>query len=179
MQHNKLCRDMEIALVDGYKKFGNGFTLPAGPLREPVKRLKEVDYIISANKSWIEEKETSDKDKLMTYEPVAWVDLKTGIEKPISEWPLDKLVYAVAGIANPQNFFSTLRSLGFEVIENIFPDHYEYNKADFSRLTDLPVLMTEKDAIKCKNISGNFWYLKIEAKLPDDFAEEIYTKIIS
>ena len=115
----------------------------------------------------------------MTYEPVAWVDLKTGIEKPISEWPLDKLVYAVAGIANPQNFFSTLRSLGFEVIENIFPDHHEYNKADFSRLTDLPVLMTEKDAIKCKNISGNFWYLKIEAKLPDDFAEEIYTKIIS
>jgi tetraacyldisaccharide 4'-kinase len=179
MQHYKLGRDMEIALVDGYKKFGNGFTLPAGPLREPVKRLKEVDYIISANKSWIEEKETSDKDKLMTYEPVAWVDLKTGIEKPISEWPLDKLVYAVAGIANPQNFFSTLRSLGFEVIENIFPDHYEYNKADFSRLTDLPVLMTEKDAIKCKNISGNFWYLKIEAKLPDDFAEEIYTKIIS
>jgi subfamily B ATP-binding cassette protein MsbA len=179
MQHYKLGRDMEIALVDGYKKFGNGFTLPAGPLREPVKRLKEVDYIISANKSWIEEKETSNKDKLMTYEPVAWVDLKTGIEKPISEWPLDKLVYAVAGIANPQNFFSTLRSLGFEVIENIFPDHYEYNKADFSRLTDLPVLMTEKDAIKCKNISGNFWYLKIEAKLPDDFAEEIYTKIIS
>jgi tetraacyldisaccharide 4'-kinase len=85
MQHYKLGRDMEIALVDGYKKFGNGFTLPAGPLREPVKRLKEVDYIISANKSWIEEKETSDKDKLMTYEPVAWVDLKTGIEKPISE----------------------------------------------------------------------------------------------
>lgn len=179
MQHYKLGRDMEIALVDGYKKFGNGFTLPAGPLREPVKRLKEVDYIISANKPWIEEKETSDKDKLMTYEPVAWVDLKTGIEKPISEWPLDKLVYAVAGIANPQNFFSTLRSLGFEVIENIFPDHHEYNKADFSRLTDLPVLMTEKDAIKCKNISGNFWYLKIEAKLPDEFAEEIYTKIIS
>lgn len=179
MQHYKLGRDIEIALVDGYKKFGNGMTLPAGPLREPVKRLNEVDFIISANKFWLNEEDKSSKDKLMTYEPVSWVDLKTGIEKPISEWPLDKLVYAVAGIANPQNFFSTLRSLGFEVIENIFPDHHEFNKADFARLVDLPIVMTEKDAIKCKNIPGNFWYLKIEAKLPDDFAEEIYSKIIS
>ena len=80
---------------------------------------------------------------------------------------------------NPNNFFSTLRNLGFEVIENSFPDHHTYNKADFIGLEDLPIIMTEKDAIKCKNFIGNFWYLKIKAKLSEDFADKIYKEIIS
>ncbi len=115
----------------------------------------------------------------MTYEPVSWVKLNSGEERKIEDWPHEKLVYAVAGIANPNNFFSTLRNLEFEVIENSFPDHHIYNKADFIGLEDLPIIMTEKDAIKCKNFKGNFWYLKIEAKLSEDFADKIYKEIIS
>ena len=115
----------------------------------------------------------------MTYEPVSWIKLNTGEEQKIKDWSLSKLVYGVAGIANPNNFFSTLRNLGFEVIENAFPDHYKFSQADFMGLEDLPIIMTEKDAIKCKNLVGNFWYLKIEAKLSEDFADEIYNKIVS
>ena len=179
MQHYKLDRDLEVALVDGFRKFGNGFTFPAGPLREPLKRLKDVDYIINTNKFYTEEENLSDKDVLMTYEPVSWVRLTSEEEIKIEDWPYEKLVYAVAGIANPNNFFSTLRNLGFEVIENPFPDHHTYNKADFIGLEDLPIIMTEKDAIKCRNITGNFWYLKIKAKLSEDFADKIYKEIVS
>ena len=85
----------------------------------------------------------------MTYEPVSWIKLNTGEEKKIEDWSQSKLVYGVAGIANPNNFFSTLRNLGFEVIENSFPDHHTFSKADFMGLEDLPIIMTEKDAIKC------------------------------
>ena len=179
MQHYKLDRDMEIALVDGFRKFGNGLTFPAGPLREPLKRLKEVDYIINTNKYRSSEEELSKKDILMIYEPVSWVRLNSKEERKIEDWRMDKLVYGVAGISNPNNFFSTLRNLGFEVIENIFPDHHVFNKEDFIGLEDLPIIMTEKDAIKCSNFNGNIWYLKIKAKLPNDFANEIYNKIVS
>ena len=179
LQHYKLDRDIEISLVDGFRKFGNGLTFPAGPLREPLKRLKDVDYIINTNKFRSDEDDLSEKDTLMTYEPVSWIKLSSGEERKIKDWPLEKLVYGVAGIANPNNFFSTLRNLGFEVIENAFPDHHAYTKADFMGLEDLPIIMTEKDAIKCKNFIGNFWYLKIEAKLSDEFADEIYKNIIS
>ena len=179
MQHYKLDRDIEIALVDGFRKFGNGLTFPAGPLREPLKRLKEVDYIINTNKYRSSEEELSKKDILMIYEPVSWVRLNSKEERKIEDWRMDKLVYGVAGISNPNNFFSTLRNLGFEVIENIFPDHHVFNKEDFIGLEDLPIIMTEKDAIKCSNFNGNIWYLKIKAKLPNDFANEIYNKIVS
>jgi len=179
LQHYKLGRDIEVALVDGFRKFGNGFTFPTGPLREPLSRLKDVNYIINTNKFRSDEEELTNKDILMTYEPVSWIKLNTGEEKKIEDWSLSKLVYGVAGIANPNNFFSTLRNLGFEVIENSFPDHHTFSKADFMGLEDLPIIMTEKDAIKCKNFVGNFWYLKIEAKLSEDFADEIYNKIVS
>lgn len=179
MQHYKLGRDIEVALVDGFRKFGNGLTFPAGPLREPLKRLSEVDYIVNTNKFRCNEEELSDKDTLMNYEPVSWVKLSSGEERKIEDWPLERLVYGVAGIANPNNFFSTLRNLGFEVIENPFEDHHVYTKADFIGMENLPIVMTEKDAIKCKNLAGNFWYLKIEAKLSEQFANDIYAKILS
>ena len=89
------------------------------------------------------------------------------------------MVHAVAGISNPNNFFSSLRSLGFEVVEHIYPDHYNFSKNDFEQLTNLPVIMTEKDAVKCDYLSDNFWYLKIEAQIPESLEGKIIEKLRS
>ena len=89
------------------------------------------------------------------------------------------MVHAVAGISNPNNFFSSLRSLGFDVIEHIYPDHYNFSKSDFEQLTNLPVIMTEKDAVKCDYLSDNFWYLKVEASISENLEEKIIEKLRS
>ena len=85
----------------------------------------------------------------------------------------------MAGISNPGNFFSSLRSLGVEVVEHIFPDHYNFSKNDFENLLDLPVIMTEKDAIKCEFLDDNFWYLKIEAQISEGMEQKIIEQIKS
>ena len=89
-------------------------------------------------------------------------------------------VFAFSGIGNNENFVNKLKELNINIkMIKHFPDHHTYNKADFIGLEDLPIIMTEKDAIKCRNITGNFWYLKIKAKLSEDFADKIYKEIVS
>ncbi|MEC8107957.1 MAG: tetraacyldisaccharide 4'-kinase, partial [Pseudomonadota bacterium] len=179
LQHYALGRDIEIAMVDGIKKFGNQLTLPAGPLREPVNRLEEVDFVINTNSFFKNESQRKDNEYLMKYKPISWVNIYTKRAYDIQDWPFQKMVHAVAGISNPNNFFSSLRSLGFDVIEHIFPDHYNFSKNDFEELNNLPVVMTEKDAVKCEYLNDNFWYLKIEAQISDNLEKEIVKKIKS
>ena len=179
LQHYSLGRDVEIAMVDGIKKFGNKLTLPSGPLREPINRLEEVDFVVNTNSFLKKEEERKNNEFLMTYKPISWININSKRQIEIHEWPYKKIVHAVAGISNPGNFFSSLRSLGFEVVEHIFPDHYNFSKNDFENLLDLPVIMTEKDAVKCEFLDDNFWYLKIEAQISEGMEQKIIEQIKS
>lgn len=157
LQHYRLARDFEIAVIDGVRRFGNGFCLPAGPLREPLARLRSVDARVTLG------------------EPLAG---EWGAELMDSAWhahgavagsqPTNgEAVHAVAGIGNPSRFFAHLRRMGLVVHEHAFPDHHRFQAGEISFGDNLPVLMTEKDAVKCQRIAGaRFLWLAIEAR-PD------------
>ena len=178
LQHFRLGRDVEIAMIDGIRKFGNNHLLPAGPLREPTKKLEQVDFVINTNNFYSSEAEKLENNFLMTYKPVKWVSLQSLKSIDINDWSKDRIVYGIAGIGNPSSFFSLLRSLGFQVIEKIFPDHHEFVDTDFNEMNDLPIIMTEKDAIKCNFLRNpNCWYLKIEPNIPEKFISDLFKKI--
>jgi len=160
LQHLRLARDLEIAVIDGERRFGNGFCLPAGPLREPVSRLRRV-HIRVVNGA------ARPDDFSMSL-------AETGlcrVNAPALHMPLaslaGKTVHAVAGIGHPGRFFSHLRRLGIGVIEHAFPDHHRYVPQDIRFDDARPVIMTEKDAVKCERFADDgAWYLAVAA-LPD------------
>jgi len=159
MQHYAMGRDMEIAVLDQARGVGNGFCLPAGPLREPVRRLRSVDQLLYRG--------SDDPDSGVCYKTVALVNVLSGEQRPVAIESLGQNVYGVAGIGQPRQFFEGLRSQGFTVEESSFADHHFYSAGDLAGLTDKPIIMTEKDAVKCRGIaSDNAWYLKIDAELP-------------
>ena len=179
LQHFKLGRDIEIAMIDGMRKFGNNLLLPAGPLREPIKKLDQVDFVINTNTFHSKDAESKENNFLMTYKPISWVNLVTQNSIEINNWSKDRIVYGIAGIGNPNSFFSLLRSLDFQVIEKVFPDHHEFIDTDFYEMNDLPIVMTEKDAIKCKFLKNpNCWYLKIEPAINEDFKRDLFKKVL-
>ena len=166
LQHYALCRDLEIAIVDAQAGYGNGFCLPAGPLREPLSRLQSVDYVLSRG--------SDDPACGVLYQRDCLINLATGEERAVSPEAIGKSVYAVAGIGQPEQFFRTLEELGFQLEKHVFADHYAYRQADLSELHDKPILMTEKDAVKCKEfVSDNAWYLRINACLPQALTEAV------
>ncbi len=164
LQHLPLYRDIEIAVVDGDRRFGNGHCLPAGPLREPVSSLEHVDMVVANNR-------TAKGEHLMEYETggrlLSVKDPDRGIE--LGELR-GQTVHAVAGIGNPGRFVSRLRREGLQVIKHVFPDHHPYRHGDIEFGDDLPVVMTEKDAVKCERFATErCWYLPVRAKLADTF----------
>ena len=160
LQHYGLARDLELAILDANEGVGNGFCLPAGPLREPASRLAEVDYVLYRG--------GNDPATGVRYLPTGLVNLQSGEQRPLSADTLGPAVSAVAGIGQPQQFFNTLREAGFEPRPRVFPDHHAYRRADLEGLGDGPLIMTEKDAVKCQGIAGaNAWFLRIEAQLPE------------
>ncbi|MFT4825938.1 MAG: tetraacyldisaccharide 4'-kinase [Halioglobus sp.] len=159
LQHYALDRDMEIVVLDAERGVGNGFCLPAGPLREPQSRLCEVDHVLYRG--------STDTDKGFVYLPLALVNLASGEHRSVTPQALQTQVYAVAGIGQPQQFLDSLTNAGFKAQAHIFKDHHSFVPEDFSTLTSKPIVMTEKDAVKCADFADeNFWYLKIEAQLP-------------
>jgi tetraacyldisaccharide 4'-kinase len=160
LQHYALARDLEIALLDAARGTGNGFCLPAGPLREPVSRLQTVDFVLYRG--------SDDPLRGVTYRADCLVNLVTGERRPVCPSSIGRDVHAVAGIGQPAQFFDTLDKLGFNAQRHPFADHHSYQPEDFVGLAGKPVLMTEKDAVKCAAIAGdNAWYLVIEAPLPE------------
>jgi tetraacyldisaccharide 4'-kinase len=178
LQHYTLARDLEIVVVDAARGFGNGFCLPSGPLREPVGRLRDVDWVIrngnypcSQLKPW--------SPVPMHLKPVAWVNVRTHQSVPLSQldW-LKEPAYAVAGIGNPQRFFTTLNDLGITFFPKAFPDHHHYTAHDFAGFADETVLMTAKDAVKCQGFAReNWWYLSVVAELPESFSKAFLERI--
>ena len=166
LQHYALARDLEIAVIDARVGLGNGFCLPAGPLREPPARLAGVDFVLYRG--------STDPVNGVTYESEALVNLQSGERLPVAPGTLGRDVHAVAGIGQPQQFFDTLRAAGFVVESHPFPDHHRYSTADFAGLADKPVIMTEKDAVKCGGIvSDSTWYLRIRARLPGPLVDRV------
>jgi tetraacyldisaccharide 4'-kinase len=150
---------MEIALLDADVRLGNGFCLPAGPLREPPGRLDTVNYVLYRG--------GDDPDSGVQYDVDALVNVRTGDRVTPSPGRLGAQVTAVAGIGQPGQFFTALQTLGFTLRQRVFPDHHVFTAADFRGLEDQPIIMTEKDAVKCGDIAGsNAWYLSIRARLP-------------
>jgi len=173
LQHYRLGRRIEIAVLDGERKLGNGYLLPAGPLREIPQRLQQMDFVVQQG-------EKRDKDyfqmQLQGNEVVSLVNSQDKL--PLTHFKNVK-VHAIAGIGNPQRFFSTLRQHGLEIIEHIFPDHYLYQADDFNFSEQLPIIMTEKDKVKCEELSDDrFWYLPVTTVIDKEFAVKLLQKLI-
>lgn len=168
LQHYRLRRDFEILVVDGKRGYGNGFCLPAGPLRESVSRAKKVDIEIVNGKA---------QEGALTMEitPIAFRNLISGERVPLSHFK-GKTVHAIAGIGNPTRFFDTLQSTGTDSVNHPFPDHYQFNRGDLELLDDQDIVMTEKDAVKCAEFAGEkCWALEIDAVPTPAIAKIIQT----
>ncbi len=179
LQHYRLGRDIEIAVVDGQRGLGNGWRLPVGPLREPKSRLKTVDWVVV--NSPIDNFVLPGLEDLF-YVPMQicageLINLQSGEKMSVAE--LNSMqVNAVAGIGNPQRFQNTLSQLGIVAELHAFPDHHAYTASDLQFANNLPVVMTEKDAVKCREFAQpNWFYLPITASLPDSFWQALLQKL--
>lgn len=158
LQHYALARDCEVVVIDGDRRFGNGWLLPAGPLREAPGRLKAADAIVvNGGRPLL-------KDALgMRLEAKNAVALKSGAVQPLTALA-GHSIHAIAGIGNPERFFNMLRSRGIEVIGRPLADHARLTQSDIEFDDDKPVLMTEKDAVKCEAFAGErHWYVPVTA----------------
>jgi tetraacyldisaccharide 4'-kinase len=171
LQHYRLCRDVEICVIDGARRFGNGRMLPAGPLRENLSRLSEVNFRVCNGG---ESKDDEVPMRLVLADAIALIGTQ---QQPLSEF-IGQRVHAVAGIGNPQRFFNSLREAGVEPIEHAFSDHHAFQKGDLDFGDDLPVLMTEKDAVKCRFFARDTWWsVPARADLPRWFFSDVSDRI--
>jgi tetraacyldisaccharide 4'-kinase len=158
LQHYALARDCEIVVIDGDRRFGNGWLLPAGPLREAPARLGRADAIVvNGGRALL------DGALSMRLEAKSALSLIGNAAKPLDEFA-GRSVHAVAGIGNPERFFNMLRAHGIEVVGHPLPDHAQLRTTDICFADGRPVLMTEKDAVKCGRIAGpGHWYVPVTA----------------
>ena len=172
MQHYRLRRDVEIAVVDGVRRFGNGFLLPAGPLREPQSRLDEADAVVINGGAAV------GREYRMQLEGAVFRNLlDPGAVKRAPDFHAMKL-HAIAGIGHPQRFFEHLRNLGLAVQAHPFPDHHRYTPADLNYADADALLMTEKDAVKCAAFANErCWALRVEARLDPALTHHILERI--
>ena len=172
LQHYRMRRDFEIAVVDVKRQFGNGFCLPAGPLREPVGRLQSVDIVVHHGQTTL--------GNSFVLEFCEAVNLKTGETRPVESFK-NTTVHAVAGIGHPERFFEQLGQAGLRLIKHPFPDHHAYRESDLcydKGGNKKALLMTEKDAVKCKPFTAeNNWVVPVSAKLSDDLVSHFMDKI--
>lgn len=177
LQHYRLERDLEVVVMDGKRLFGNGLCFPAGPLREPVDRIDSVDMVVINGSQDVGGKLSHPSVSNMLLGPSEWFtpDEIFPVKEGIFPFEGTK-VHAIAGIGNPERFFITLKEIGLEVISHPFADHHDFTEADVTFNDDYPVLMTEKDAVKCFPFwKNNCFALRVEPKLDDAF----YTGFLS
>ena len=171
LQHYQLRRDIEIAVICGFRRLGNGACLPAGPLREPPSRLREVDFVIGNGAA-------RGGEYLMSLRGETAVNLKDPCVSSALAGFRHGTVHAVAGIGDPGRFFDHLRHARLRLIEHPFPDHHRFKPEDLHFRQDLPVLMTEKDAIKCQAFAAEgYWCVPVDAWLDPDFEEHFLKRL--
>lgn len=172
LQHYALARDFEIVVVDGKRRFGNGWWLPAGPMRERASRLASVDATI------VNGGEAQADELPMQLIPGSAVNLKSGMTCPVSTL---KNVVAMAGIGHPPRFFATLQQQGLVPLKEVpFADHQDYRPEVLAGLAspEQTLLMTEKDAVKARSFAReNWWFLPVDAEFPPGTAEALLNRI--
>ncbi len=171
LQHYRLARDVEIEVLDARRRHGNGLLLPAGPLREPTSRAEQCDFRVVnfGAAEQVAQDAVGFGEWPMRLEVTRAVPLRGARPRPLSAFTGQR-VHAVAGIGDPERFFATLRGLGIGVVPHAFPDHHVFSAADLQFGSDLPVLMTEKDAVKCAPFAGERMYaVPVDARLPEAF----------
>lgn len=172
LQHYRLRRDVEICVIDGERRFGNGRLLPAGPLREPQTRLASVHFRV-CNGGEAQSNEVPMRLVGDTVESMA----DTARARPLREFAGQR-VHAVAGIGNPQRFFTQLHAAGIAVIEHPFPDHHAFTAPELDFGHGMPVLMTEKDAVKCGAFAQpHWWSVPVRAELPAAFFDAVADRL--
>ncbi len=172
LQHYKLQRDFELVIMDAERGLGNGFLLPSGPLRELPSRLKNVDIIITNGS------ENQYSDAVMTLKPQYAVNLVTKAQRPLNEF---SQATAIAGIGNPPRFFTMLQQHGIQVMETqAFQDHQSFSPELFAKFDkNRPLLMTEKDAVKCMTFAEEYWwYVPVTTEIQGEKAQQFIQKIV-
>jgi len=171
LQHHRLARDYEIIVVDSQRQFGNGLIFPAGPLRESISKLKQVDAVVYKGES------SNSNFYQMRYITKHFKNLLTNKEAIFKDIQ-DKKIVAITAIGNPESFFSTLEGYDLEFKKVTYNDHYLFTKNDFIKYADYNIVMTEKDAIKCKKfVTKNFWALPLETKVDERLFRNILKKV--
>lgn len=166
LQHYGLARDIEIAVVDGTRGFGNGLMLPAGPLREPVSRLDDVSAVAVRGGGM--------PGFAFTLHGQALVNLTDPARTAQAAELSGQRVHAVAGIGNPQQFFDTLNMLGITHTPHTFADHHAYRAADLAFKDCDAIVMTEKDAVKCTRFAeAHHWVLPVEARVEGPLLDQV------
>lgn len=170
LQHYRLRRDVEIAVIDGLRRFGNGRCLPAGPLREPASRLASIDLVVSNGAA-------AGREFAMRYRGRQLQSVAGGQTCDLQAFDGHE-VHAVAGVGNPRRFFDRLQQAGLKLTPHVFPDHHPYRAEDLDFGDGRPVIMTEKDAVKCRRFaSPEHWYLPVEAELDPRFGAALLDKL--
>ena len=160
LQHYRLARDLELVLIDAARGLGNRRCLPAGPLREPLERLDAVDACLLNGAA-----RDGAEGFAFNLRPAALVNLASGERRALDSLPAGQAVHAVAGIGNPQRFFATLEALHWRPVPHPFADHAAYGPEDLRFSPALPLLMTEKDAVKCRGFAAaDWWYLAVDGQ---------------
>jgi tetraacyldisaccharide 4'-kinase len=179
LQHYALGRDVEFAVVDGERGFGNGLALPSGPLREPVSRLRGVDAVVVNGEA--SEDIPGARQFAMRLGRERFVSLENGEERLPEEFALavrGRAIAAVAGIGHPERFFEHLARLGIQAKRHAFADHHAYQRAELKLASAEIVLMTEKDAVKCRAFAdARMWFMRVDAIMPPDFDDFLLTRI--
>lgn len=165
LQHYRLARDIEIAVIDGTRGLGNGWPLPAGPLREPASRLATVDAVVVNGG---DATGAFPHSLAMQLEGDTLRNLRDPQQTVAAAHFRGRQVYAIAGIGNPSRFFAQLQCLGLDCVTRAFPDHHAYTAQDLRFAGDHHVVMTEKDAVKCAAFATTrHWALVVNA-VPDE-----------
>lgn len=172
LQHYRLQRDAEIAVIDGARRFGNGLLLPAGPLREPVKRLDMVDAVVVNGGEAAASEYAMNLDGAQFYNLLDPARIATAAHFHVLH------NHAVAGIGNPQRYFRHLESLGIAFTPHPFPDHHPYRPEDLAFADCDAILLTEKDAVKCAAFADErYWVLRVDARIDPALTAHILRKI--
>jgi len=184
LQHLRLARDCEVIVIDGARGFGNGRLLPAGPLRDPISQLERADLIVVNG--------AATHPSLAAVAPLLETRGVQMMLVPGNVIPLDgrrsartlddfrkQHVHAVPGIGNPARFFADLRARGLEVVEHAFGDHHPFAATDLEFGDGAPVLMTEKDAVKCRAFANDrLWYVPVTARFSDAHTAQVLARVV-
>ena len=183
LQHYALVRDCEIAVIDAARGLGNGWMIPAGPLREPASRLASVDAIVrlvsdDAAASASNAGAAAVLDTSMRLEPLPWRNLRDpALRADPARWPRGR-VHAIAGIGRPERFFAQLRALGIDAVCHPFPDHHAFAPGDLQFENAAAIVMTEKDAVKCAAFADDrCWCLPVRAVIEPALVERVLARL--